>query len=257
MAFRKTPVIYDEISGLHFHLVRWAEWTPLAFLISFLAINIDAPFKGKVPTKVDWAFPTTMALSTSAGLIFPFCKTVTTWWTVVFFSWALFFALYVVTHYRACDYLEMKGGMKHNNTKGKATANQSERLDITKASFSLCLACSVTWTHLHLSLPGDKRCQGRQLGETWFCSHCLDLYLWSHVQGLVSGVHCLMRTPKSLTKHHEVTVDWKSSEDWFMSTVWSSDVIVFLPQGRWHFRPPMFMLCRDKISILMPKWESS
>ncbi|KAI2497231.1 Histidine ATPase [Fragilaria crotonensis] len=31
MAFRPTPVMYDEISGLRFHLVRWAEWIPLAF----------------------------------------------------------------------------------------------------------------------------------------------------------------------------------------------------------------------------------
>ena len=148
MAFRATPVLFDEISGLRFHLVRWAEWIPLAFLMSFLTINVDAPFKGLTP-KVDFVFPSMMALSTSAGFIFPFCPDEYTWWGVMGTSWVLFSMIYVVTYQRGVDYLELKGEVKASS-KSKANAQQAERLDLTKSSFSLCLAISVTWTILAL-----------------------------------------------------------------------------------------------------------
>ena len=230
MAFWPTPVLHDEISGLRFHLVRWAEWIPLAFLMAFLTINVDAPFRHVTP-KVDFVFPTMMALSTAAGMLFPLCPDEYTWWAVMCTSWSLFSMIYVVTYQRGVDYLELKGEIRAGALKSKANAQQAERLDLTKSSFSLCVAISVTWTMLALiftflsvvtkvarkdswisnpSIPVALTCTFEVMSKVWYLGALFEAY------GKVFDEQ---------VRGHRRLEELRS----FMSAVWasSSDVIVF------------------------------
>jgi len=43
MAFGSPPVLIDPITGSPVHLLRWSEWTPLAFAMTFLVEGSDIP----------------------------------------------------------------------------------------------------------------------------------------------------------------------------------------------------------------------
>jgi hypothetical protein len=230
MAFRPTPVMYDEISGLRFHLVRWAEWIPLAFLMAFLTINVDAPFRGPTP-KVDFVFPTMMAMSTSAGLLFPLCPDEYTWWGVMGTSWSLFSMIYVVTYQKGVDYLELKGEIKAGASKSKANAQQAERLDLTKSSFSLCVAISVTWTFLALMFTFFSVVTKLARKDSWLSNPSIPVALtctfevMSKVWYLGALFEAYGKVFDEQVRGHRRLEELRS----FMSAVWasSSDVIVF------------------------------
>ena len=42
MAFFPTPVVVDPITGARVHMVRWSEWFPLGFLLTFLSEEIES-----------------------------------------------------------------------------------------------------------------------------------------------------------------------------------------------------------------------
>jgi hypothetical protein len=234
MAFRPTPVLFDEVSGLRFYLVRWAAWIPLAFLMSFLTINVDAPFKGFTP-KVDFVFPTMMALSTSAGFIFPFCPDQYTWWVVMAMSWALFGKIYVVTYQRGVDFLVLKGEIKASS-KSKANAQQAERLDLTKSSFSLCLAISVSWTILAILFTFLSVITKVVRQDSWVGHPSIPVILTTTFE-VMSKVWYLGALFEAYGKVFDEKVRGHRRLDelrGFMSAVWasSSDVIVFcMKQG--------------------------
>jgi hypothetical protein len=39
----KPPILIDEVTGARVHLLRWAEWIPVGFLMTFLVEAADAP----------------------------------------------------------------------------------------------------------------------------------------------------------------------------------------------------------------------
>jgi hypothetical protein len=41
----KPPIMVDNVTGARVHLLRWAEWIPVAFLMTFLVEAADAPDK--------------------------------------------------------------------------------------------------------------------------------------------------------------------------------------------------------------------
>jgi hypothetical protein len=229
MAFRATPVMFDEISGLRFHLVRWAEFTALAFLMAFLTINVDSPFKGPNP-RVDFVFPATMALSTSAGLIFPFCPDEYSWWTIMVISWSLFCMIYGVTFRKAVDYLELKGELKYS-PKVKVNAQQAERLDLTKSSFSLCLSISITWTMLALCFTFLAVMTNVARKDSWASNPSIVVVMtctfevMSKVWYLGALFEAYRKVFDEQVRGHRRLEELRS----FMSAVWasSSDVIVF------------------------------
>ncbi len=233
MAFRPTPVIYDEISGLHFHMVRWAEFTALAFLMAFLTVNVDAPFKGSGShaPKVNFVFPSMMALSTSAGMIFPFCPNEYLWWTIMAISWSLFFTIYVVTFQKVVDYLELKGELKAGSAKAKANAQQAERLEIAKSSFNLCLSISISWTMLALIFTFLGVVTKLARKDSWVSNPHL-LVAVTCVFEVISKIWYLGALFEAYRKVFDEQVRGRRRLEElrsFMSAVWlsSSDVIVF------------------------------
>jgi hypothetical protein len=224
MAFMPTPVVYDEVSGLHFHLVRWAEWIPLAFLMSFLTANIDAPFREN--KKGNYIFPTMMALSTSAGLIFPFCTNPILWWFVMLCSWMLFLALYVMTFVRAVSYFGLVSEAKRNDS-----VHNSERLELAKASFILCTACCVTWTLLALIFT--LLCVVTNIAEkgSWVKSPVIPVALTCifEIASKVWYLSALVEAYDNVFDQNSRALRRLEELRDFMTAVWgaSSDVIVF------------------------------
>ena len=79
-----TPVIIDSIAGgARSHLLRWAEWTSLAFLMTFLTESIDLPLEEEHSTRTSWGHGIVVALSTVAGGVLPFCTNWHAWVSLV------------------------------------------------------------------------------------------------------------------------------------------------------------------------------
>lgn len=145
-----TPVLIDPITLRRVHLVRWAEWTPLAFLMTFLTEGIDMPNatndinmsdRNKSTTTLAWTHAIAIALSTSAGLIFPFCTSLTMWMFVFILSCILFSSLYIRLYQRT---------QRFRATSRGTTVEEQEHYDRVRLSLRLLQACATAWTLLVL-----------------------------------------------------------------------------------------------------------
>lgn len=204
LGFFSSPVLVDPVTGLRSHLVRWVEWTALAFLMTFLTNNVEAPFlkraaaplsgiasptKGKgttattntvtsTTTHVGYAKAISLALSTSAGLVFPFIHSVTLWWIVMIASCVLFLPVYVLLHKRYTRYNAYRRlrlerlHQRQYPKKGEEVppphdpsgssfppvlscrpstplpAQDEERYELARTSFVLSAVCATAWTGL-------------------------------------------------------------------------------------------------------------
>ena len=144
MLLLPTPVIIDPIVGIRCHLLRWAEWTALAFIMTFLTEGIDLPIED-ADTKSSWVVATMMAFSTIAGGILPFCPDLTSWLVVFVISCLLFCAL----PYR----LIQKGWRLRNMPKGNTTS-EKENYERARFSVKLLVICNVLWTLLVFAFTG-------------------------------------------------------------------------------------------------------
>lgn len=167
MSVVPTPIVLDPHTGLRVHLVRWCEWTALAFLMTFLTVNLDAPMRQvqaqeegleTKPVTVNFVYPTLLAISTGCGLVFPFAPDFLTWLFVMTVSWLLFLAIFVLLDERATRFYFIRTSMVTTGARtngGSVTsstvpcsARDQELYAVSRASYVLCLACAATWTGL-------------------------------------------------------------------------------------------------------------
>ena len=187
MALLPCPVLYDEVTGQRTHLIRYAEWTALAFLMVFLTDNIDTNRGLKFQSAA------CVALSTTSGIILPMCKTFSTWIFVFLVAVVLFMDLYVVLYKRVTRYY----GLRNKMMKGllQQTAAEHEQYDIARSSFLLTFICSVAWTILIVSyvavctlpyyVPAEyipsaalslHSCCNEVLSKIWYLNTLLEAY---------------------------------------------------------------------------------
>jgi hypothetical protein len=138
MLFLPTPVMIDPIIGVRCHLVRWAEWTALAFVMTFLTESVDLSLED-ADAKHAWAVATCIALSTVCGGIFPFCPSIASWWVVFATSWLLFSVLYVRLLWRGTRLLRMPVAV---------TTADKEDQERARYSFKIMIICTCIWTSL-------------------------------------------------------------------------------------------------------------
>ena len=131
-----TPVLMDTITNRRVHLMRWVEWIPLAFLMTFLTEAIDMPNHDQA-VEVAWGHAWALAFSTMAGIIFPFCTTTWQWMVVFVISCILFCSLYVRLYQRM---------MRFRRTPVGNSVDEQELHDRARLSFRLLQACSIMWT---------------------------------------------------------------------------------------------------------------
>ena len=159
MAF-PTPVLVDHVSGMRIHLMRFAVWTPLSFLMTFLTEAIDLNWQSKASAhesfqqhsyQVAWWHAGFMALSTTAGGLFPFTENLFVWWEIMGISWLFYASIYVRLYQRYQRYkiLEKQQRQQVPN-KSQQTRGPNfllnEAVDRARMSFQLICMCSITWT---------------------------------------------------------------------------------------------------------------
>jgi len=136
-----TPVLMDTITNRRVHLLRWVEWIPLSFLMTFLTEAIDMPNHDQA-VEVAWGHAWALAFSTMAGIIFPFCTTPWQWMVVFVISCILFCSLYVRLYQRM---------MRFRRTPVGSSVDEQELYDRARLSFRLLQACSIMWTGIVLA----------------------------------------------------------------------------------------------------------
>ncbi|CAB9502488.1 expressed unknown protein [Seminavis robusta] len=165
MVVFKTPVMIDPYTGMRIHLFRFAVWTPLSFLMTFLTEAIDLNWQSKASVhqsfhqhsyQVAWWHASFMALSTVCGGIFPFCKNPFIWWEVMIISWILFATIYLRFYQRYVRAKVLKEQQQHQlPTKSKQTRGPNfllnEAVDRSRMSFQLICLCTCTWTLIALT----------------------------------------------------------------------------------------------------------
>ena len=165
-----TPVMVDPVLGGRVYLLRWCEWTPLAFLMTFLteATDVQGGGEGKPQQqeeegqekggasggssssgggggggwkslRVPVLHAACQGLSTLCGLLFPFCPTAAVWYLAMAVSCALF----VVIYFRLAYKRRMFRGMDRGTTVEDVEAYARGRL-----SLGLLWTCTVLWTVL-------------------------------------------------------------------------------------------------------------
>jgi hypothetical protein len=244
LSFFPTPVLIDEISGLRVHLLRWAEWIPLAFLMTFLTDNIDAPLKPD-NSKPKYMLAICLTLSTAAGAVFPFCPNLTSWLIVFTVSWLLFCALYVKLYTQAKRYYAFKTARPHQR---ESSAFKEECYELARSSFVLTGACTATWTMLAVTFSIICLAPAYAPPGSIFASPALSVVTTSIFE-VASKIWYLSALVEAYEKvFDESTRAVRQLEELrnFMSTVWesSSDVIVFCGQreGRINARiSPAFL----------------
>lgn len=139
MAFLPTPVLVDNVTGVRVHMTRWAEWTALAFLMTFMTEAIDLPnYKKGGPAHV-WKHSLSIALSTVCGVMLPFCQSMYSFVAVVMFSLLFYSSIFVRLYERR---------QRFNQTKHGGSVEDRESQDRVRISLRLLETCAVLWTLL-------------------------------------------------------------------------------------------------------------
>jgi signal transduction histidine kinase len=129
------PVITDPILGNRIYLLRWCEWTPLGFYMTFLVVGIDA----STTLRQGYIIAASQGLSTLAGLVFPFCRNLTERAIVTAFSMFLYLLMFPIIYYQKKRFAKMSRGN---------SAHSMELWHRARLSYQLMLTCTVAWTFL-------------------------------------------------------------------------------------------------------------
>ena len=225
MGFVPTPVMIDPVTGLRSHLVRWVEFTALAFLMTFFTTNIEAPLRPP-GQRVVYSYSVSLAASTAAGLLFPLCRTLMVWSINMAVSCLLFLPLYVLLHDRTVRYRNHR--VRHFPTR---TADEQESKEILRASYVLCCTCSTTWTGLVLYYIAA--CVGRIVApEHWLWSSPMLLSIglcFFEIASKIWYLSVLIEAYDRVFDENSRVVRRFEQLRNFMAAVWdsSSDVIIF------------------------------
>lgn len=223
MALLPCPVLYDQVTGLRSHLIRYAEWIALSFLMVFLTDNIDSQ------TELRFQTAACIALSTAAGIVLPLCRHLAVWVAVFLVATALFAEIYFLLYRRAVAFGRIRDKMSVGVRQLQLTAADHEEYEIARSSFLLTAICSTAWTVLVVSyvavgalpryLPAAylpvsalslHSCANEVLSKIWYLNTLLETY-----DTIFDVTTRMTRRLEELRR--------------FMSAVWqsSSDVIIF------------------------------
>jgi len=164
MAFVPVPVMIDPVSGSRVFLLRWSEWAPLAFMMTFMTEASDSPHSqqrsisthddlspvseqssldGKLRAKkiaeIAIQNASCQSLSTLCGWFFPFCPGTKSWLLLLFVSSALFLHLFYRIQIRTRAFAQL--------TKGESV-DDIEMYQWAKLSLKLLYICTVMWSLL-------------------------------------------------------------------------------------------------------------
>jgi signal transduction histidine kinase len=227
LIFFPTPVVIDPVTGIRSHLVRWAEWIALAFLMTFLQEGIDLPLQGRLGPIFGWLHGIAIALSTSCGMILAHCPDWTTWLTVFGIAWALFCSLFIRLFQRYQRLSKMSPGV---------TVDERESYDRARFSFKSIAVCTLMWTSLAASWSVIALMHPYAAPDSVFKIDSLVLVTQCIFEAtskvLYSGV--LLQIHNVLFDNASRTMRRLEELRSFMSAIWetSSDVMVWCSQSQ-------------------------
>lgn len=217
MATFPTPVVIDQITGSRVHLLRWCEWTPLAFIMTFLteAADVPDPIRG---LKIAYLNAWCMGLSTICGYFFPFCPGWKSWSFWMSISCLLYFFLFPRLYHKIENVKHMKKGN---------TLDEMEHYERARLSLQLMVICTFMWTLLvvvyfvsscgGMFFPSDSLFRHPafpMVGECWMDVVAKVIYLF-----IIVDVHDAVfdkgaRTKRRLEElRRMMSVVWESSSD--------------------------------------------
>ena len=232
MVFYPTPVIVDPVTGMRSHLVRWAEWIPLAFLMTFLAESVDMPISAngefvnrnsiQKPILVAWINAIALGVSTSAGALTAFCRSWEQWLAVVSISCALFSTLFLRLHQRYVRLRSMTPG---------TSVDEREAYDRAKYGLKTIAVCTVCWTCLSSSWIIIAVMTPRSDQDSIFSNESLILVTESFFEALSKIWYFDLLVDLHNIAFDDASRTMRRLEELrnFMSAVWdhSSDVLVW------------------------------
>jgi hypothetical protein len=240
-----TPVMIDPMTGIRSHMVRWAEWAVLAFLMTFLTESIDLPLQGG-GTLMAWLHGAAIGLSTLCGAVFPFCTTWTSWISVFTISWVLFCSLFIRVYQRT----KRLNGMTLGDT-----IEKREEYDRAKYSLKTITVCTAVWTLLAAAWSAVVLLPRRYAPpqDSIFASDALVLITESifEVISKIWYATLLIEVHNKVFDHASRTVRRLEELRNFMSAVWdtSSDMMAMCSRSGNHISaivsPAFFKLEQD------------
>jgi len=136
LAFGKTPVFVDPITGRDVFLIRWCEWAPLACLMTFLVESISAQsMKQPLITGIS------QGVSVCFGLLLPLCRNRIFWISSMTISCLLYFRIIV----RAVHKLQFYRCVSSGNT-----FEEKDRFERARLASLLMIICAATFSILVL-----------------------------------------------------------------------------------------------------------
>ena len=220
MLFLPTPVMIDPIMGIRCHLVRWASWTSLAFIMCFLTESIDLPLEDADATHA-WIVAAMVASSTVCGAIMPFCTTEAAWWMVFLTSCGLFSVLFVRLFWRGVRLLRMP--------KAVTTADKEDQ-ERAMYSFKLLSICLFVWTTLVIVWTVCALSFRNAKPGSFFANEWLILTAENCCEGLskIAYLSILMEVHELLFDDVSQTARRLGDLRSYMSAVWdaSTDVVI-------------------------------
>ena len=140
-----TIVVQDSFTGVRVFAVRWCEFIPLAGLMTYMADAIDMekdlPKIGNRSKFLQTSTFHAMAevISTSSGLLFPYCTNFATWCFFMLTAMAFFLPIFYQVHH--------KHQLLLNTPKG-ATFKEQDIYNRRYFAYRLILMCSQVWSVL-------------------------------------------------------------------------------------------------------------
>jgi signal transduction histidine kinase len=138
LAWAPTVVRVDPITGARVFLLRWCEWAPLAGLLTFLAEAVDLP-RRKSGIRVRIYSALLQAISTTSGIIFPFCPNPIAWGICMIGSMVAYIGIFPRVWFKRQQFLQTPRG---------TSLMEMEHYDRIAFAYYLVLTCSIVWTVL-------------------------------------------------------------------------------------------------------------
>lgn len=136
LAFTPTPVLSDPVLGTKVYLMRWCEWIPTAGVMTYMS---DVVSTSKKTGDTCLAVALSQVLSTSPGMMFPFCPNPVVWALMMIIAVTSFTTMFWRLHQKYTIFKNMDEG---------SSIVKREAYERHKFGLFLFAVCTFVWSLL-------------------------------------------------------------------------------------------------------------
>ena len=141
----KPPILVDPVTGAHVHLLRWSEWVPLVFVMTFLVDSCDIQ-EHRYGLKPAIFTALSQFLSTFCGYLIPFCTGFWSWLIVLSISTILWVYFFLRLKFKEARFKVFMDDFIESNRLDEKEIHVRSSL-----ALSLFRACGMGWSYLVVS----------------------------------------------------------------------------------------------------------